>query len=620
MPARSEPFRSANEVWTDRVARSGGALAFRHKQDGGWIDTTWKQADDAVREVAAGLASLGIQPGDRVCIAAQTRWEWMLSNVGILLAGAVPVAIYPSNTAEQFAYVVRDSGARAVVAEDPAQLEKLLPMLLTGADLQLVYLETVAKLEHPDANGRSTVTLAEVMANVPKEAARRIVSMVDLRKAGQAWVAKPANAQELERRRGAPGADETFTIIYTSGTTGNPKGVVITHENLVSWCASATRAMTLLEHDIQYLWLTMAHVLGMELAWVMVYVGAPLAFTEGIPKIKDNLTEIRPTFMAGVPRVYEKFYSAVQAGMKQGSAFRRALVAWAMRMGDAHARAVRAGSAPGAWLSFRHGLADKLVLAKLRAKLGLDRCRFLISGSAPLAPEIAEFFHATGLLILEGYGLTETMGAAFLNTFDHYRFGTVGHAFDVVDHRIAEDGEVLVRGPSIFKRYYNNPTATAEAIDAEGWFHTGDIGQLEEGFLRITDRKKDLIVLAVGKKVPPQVIENALKMRSQLISQVLVYGDKKSYCVALLTLNEEAVKKYGGGDTAKAAASPEVKAQLDKDVAALNATLASYETIKRFAVMSEDFTEANGLLTPSLKLKRKVAIERHRAAIDALYA
>jgi long-chain acyl-CoA synthetase len=620
MPAKPEPFRSANEVWAERVAKSGGQLAFRHKRDGAWVDTTWKQADDAAREVAAGLAGLGLQPGDRVCIASQTRWEWMLGDLGILLAGAVPVAIYPSNTAEQFAYVVRDSGARAVVVEDPAQLEKLLPMLLTGADLHLIYIDTEAKLERPDAQGRTTVTLPEVMANVPKEATRRILSLDDVRKAGVAWVTKEANAQELERRRGAPGAAETFTIIYTSGTTGNPKGVIITHENLVSWCGSATRAMTLLPNDIQYLWLTMAHVLGMELAWVMVYVGAPLAFTEGVPKIKDNLTEIRPTFMAGVPRVYEKFYTAVQAGMRQGSAFRKALVAWAVRTGDSYARTLRAGKTPGGWLAFCHRLADKLVLAKLRAKLGLDRCRFLISGSAPLAPEIAEFFHATGLLILEGYGLTETMGAAFLNTFDRYRFGTVGPAFDIVEHRIAEDGEVLMRGPSIFKRYHNNAAATAEAIDAEGWFHTGDIGQLEDGLLRITDRKKDLIVLAVGKKVAPQVLENALKMRSSLISQVLVYGDKKSYCVALVTLNEEAVKKHGGGDAAKAAAAPEVKAQLDKDVAALNATLASYETIKRFAVMPEDFTEANGLLTPSLKLKRKIAIDRHRAAIDALYS
>jgi long-chain acyl-CoA synthetase len=619
MASPSEPFRSANEVWADRVAKEGGDLAFRHKQGGAWVDTTWKQADVIAREIAAGLAAIGLQAGDRVCIAAQTRVEWMLSDVGILMAGAAAVPIYPSNTAEQCAFIVRDSGARAAVVEDPAQLEKLLPLLLAGADLQLVYIDTEARLDRADAKGRTRVALAEVLAGVPAEAGGRIRSLADLRAAGAAWLADDGHAAELERRRAQPGLQDTFAIIYTSGTTGNPKGVVLSHENLIAACTSATRALTLHDSDVQYLWLTMAHVLGMELAWVMAFVGAPTAFTEGVPKIKDNLTEIRPTFMAGVPRVYEKFYSAVQAGTRQGSAFRKRLVAWALGVGDRFARCQREDRTPGGWLTFQHGLADKLVLGKLRAKLGLDRCRFLVSGSAPLAPEIAEFFHSTGLLILEGYGLTETMAAAFFNRLERYRFGTVGPALDVVEVRIADDGEVLMRGPSVFKRYHNNPAATAEAIDADGWFHSGDIGQIEDGFLRITDRKKDLIVLAVGKKVPPQMLENALKLRSPLISQVLVYGDRKPYCVALLTLTEEAVKKYGDGDGARAAASPEVKAALDQAVAALNATLASHETIKRYAVLPEDFSEANGQLTPSLKVKRKVAIERHRTIIDGLY-
>jgi long-chain acyl-CoA synthetase len=274
-----------------------------------------------------------------------------------------------------------------------------------------------------------------------------------------------------------------------------------------------------------------------------------------------------------------------------------------------------------AWLAFRHRLADKLVFSKLRAKLGLDRCRFLVSGGAPLAAEIAEFFHSVGLLVCEGYGLTETMAAAYLNTLTRYRFGTVGPALDVVETQIAPDGEILMRGPSVFRQYYNNAAATAEAVQPDGWFHSGDIGHLEDGFLRITDRKKDLIVTANGKKVAPQPLENALKARSPLVSQVVVYGDKRSYCVALVTLSEEAQKKYGNGSAAGKVVinSPELEAALRKDVDALNATVAPHESIKKFAVLASDFTEAAGEMTPSLKIKRKVVVDKYRSVIDSLY-
>ena len=613
------PFKSAYEAWADRVARSGDKLAYRHKLDGAWRDLSWKEADAQARELAAGLCSLGIRASDRVAILATTRLEWMLSDLAILMAGAASVPIYPSSTAEQSAFILRDSTSRAAIVEDAAQLEKLLPQLLTGADLHLVYIGGDATLEKPDAKGRTTVALAEVLASVPREAARRIVSYADLRKNGLAWLAQGQNASELDRRRAGLGAQDTFTIIYTSGTTGNPKGVVLSHENLVSACASACRALTLSESDLHFLWLTLAHVLAREIAWASLFMGLPIAFGEGLTKIKDNLTEIRPTFMAGVPRIYEKFYTAVSAGMKQGSGVKKALVSWAMGVGGRHARMRREGKTPGGWLAFQHRMADKLVFSKLRAKLGLDRCRFLISGGAPLSAEIAEFFHATGLLILEGYGLTETTAAAFVNRVERFRFGTVGPAIDVIECKIADDGEILMRGPSVFKRYHNNPAATSEAINADGWFHSGDIGHLEDGFLRITDRKKDLIVLAGGKKVAPQVLENALKTRTSLISQVLVYGDRRPYCVALLTLNEEAVKRYGEGDNARAASNAEVQADLKKAVDGLNATLANFETIKRFSVLSEDFTEQNNQLTPSLKVKRKIAVDRHKQAIDDLY-
>jgi long-chain acyl-CoA synthetase len=576
---------------------------------------TWRAADEAAREIAGGLAAVGVRRGDPVCLLCQTRLEWILCDVAILLCGGATVPIYASSTSEQCAFIIRDSGAKVVIVEDAAQLEKILPLRAQMPGLAVVHIGGDAPLEKPDAKGRTTVALADVLAGA--RSGLPPASLEGLRESGRRFNA--AQPEEIDRRSGALVPSDLFTIIYTSGTTGNPKGVVLTHDNLAIGCASACRALTLHDTDVQFLFLPLAHVLGREMEWAVMIVGAETAIAESLAKIKDNLADTRPTFMAGVPRIYEKFYNAVQAGAGQGSPLKRKLVAWAFSVGKRARALQRAGKPAGGLLALQHALADKLVLSKLRARLGLDRCRFLISGGAPLAPEIAEFFHSVGLLILEGYGLTETVAAAFVNQVERYRFGTVGPALDVVEVKIADDGEVLMRGPSVFSRYHNNPAATAEAIDPQGWFHSGDIGELEDGFLRITDRKKDLIVTAGGKKVAPQALENALKARTSLVSQVMVYGDKRPYCVALVTLSEEAIKTFGGGDPAQAAASPEARAALQKEIDAVNGTLAGYESIKSFTILPTDFTEASGELTPSMKVKRKVVIDRHRAALEALY-
>jgi long-chain acyl-CoA synthetase len=481
--------------------------------------------------------------------------------------------------------------------------------------MSLVHMAGDATLEKPDAKGRSVVSLVEAVQG----AADFVQSLDALRAAGRAWTG--AHPDELDKHGEGVGPDSMFTIIYTSGTTGNPKGVVLTHQNLTSGVSSAIRAMAMREDDEQYLFLPLAHVLGRELEWVPFEIGCLTVFSEGTLKIKENLVETRPTFMAGVPRIFEKFFAGVQAGLRQGSPGKLKLIGWALRVGKAASERQRAGKMIGPWLGLQRALADKLVFGKLRAKLGLDRCRFLVSGGAPLAAEIGEFFHSVGLLILEGYGLTETMAAAFFNRPEQFRFGTVGAALDVVETRFAEDGEILMRGPSVFRQYYNNPEATAEAVEPDGWFHSGDIGQLEGGLLRITDRKKDLIVTAGGKKVAPQPLENAIKARSSLVSQALVFGDKRPYCVALVTLSEEAIKRFGGGDgdASKLAQSPELRAAVQKELDQLNSTLASYETIKRFAILPQDLTEAAGELTPSMKVKRKVVIEKYRATIESLY-
>jgi long-chain acyl-CoA synthetase len=619
---RKEEPGTAVELWKRRLQATPDRVAYRHwsAAEGRWVEMTWRQADRAAREIGAGLVARGIVPGDRVCILGQTSIEWVLCDVGVLFAGGVVVPIYPSNTAEQSEFIVRDSGSKIVIVEDAAQLDKLLSVrdhLLTVS--AVVHMGGDVKLDKPDAHGRTVVALAEVA----RGAGSLLVSLEALRAEGRAWLA--AHPGELETHAETVASDSMFTIIYTSGTTGTPKGVVLTHGNLVSAVASAIRAMQIYEVDDQYLFLTLAHVLAREGLWAGVALGFATGISRGVLFIKQDLLDTHPAFMIAVPRIFEKFYAGVSSALGQATGLKRLITKWALGVGKKYSAALRAGKTPSGGLAFRRRIADKLVFSKLRGRLGLDRCRFLISGGAPLAAEIAEFFHAVGLIILEGYGLTETMAAACLNTLTRYRFGTVGPPLDVVETKIADDGEILMRGPSVFRQYYNNGPATTEAVQPDGWFHSGDIGHLEDGFLRITDRKKDLIVTANGKKVAPQPLENALKARSSLVSQVVVFGDKRSYCVALVTLSEDAQKKFASNGSVQGApgreivASAELKALLQKDVDALNATLAPYETIKKFTVLANDFTEAAGEVTPSLKIKRKVVVDKYRAVIDSMY-
>ena len=614
-PAVSAPTRVASdlrkddpptavELWKRRVAASPDAVAFRYHDKDAWQGMTFREADGIAREIAAGLVARGVVPGDRVCIVSQTRLEWVLCDLAIMLAGGIAVPIYASNTAEQCEFIVRDAGAKVVMVEDAAQRDKLVGLrdkLFTVAHIIQLTGEPQIGLTPPPVAG----------ATAPS---RFVQSLAELRGAGRQWgVAHPG---ELDAHAETVAPESMFTIIYTSGTTGIPKGVVLTHDNLVAGACSAIRAMQIETVDVQYLFLPLAHVLGRELEWATIQMGCETAFSRGTAQIKEDLVAIRPTFMAGVPRIFEKFHSGVKAALEQGSGLKRKIAAWALRVGAAQSAALRAGKPGG---GFAYWLADRLVFSKLRARLGLDRATFLISGGAPLAAEIAEFFHGAGILILEGYGLTETFAAAFLNTRERFRFGTVGPALDVVECKIADDGEILMRGPSVFRQYYNNAAATAESVEPDGWFHSGDIGHLEDGFLRITDRKKDLIVTAGGKKIAPQALENALKARSPLFSQVLVYGDKRPYCVALVTLSDDARKRFGGAEFETLAASPEVKAALQVEIDGLNGTLASYESIKKFAVLPADLTEASGDLTPKLSVKRKVVIDKYRSVIEELY-
>jgi long-chain acyl-CoA synthetase len=570
------PARHAIDLFNQRIAASGRKVAFRHKQDGTWRTLTWNEVDRAAREIAGGLRSLGLGLGDRVALLANTRWEWIAADVGILLAGGVTVPIYQSSMPDQVDYIVEDSGARLVVVEDQAQ--------------------------HAKVGKARTIAMSGRVDGA--------TSLVELRAAGATWLA--ANPGALEKTWDDVTPEQIFTIVYTSGTTGPPKGVVLTHKNIAYECRALEHVLTLDETDEQLLFLPLAHIFARILEWTAIARGCVTAFAEGIPELIGNMREVRPTFMGAVPRVYEKAYTKIQAGFdaQRKTPAGKTIIDWALTVGKELSREQQAGRAPSLPLAIQARLANRLVFSRVQETFG-GRLRYFISGGAPLAREIAEFFHAMGILVLEGYGLTETTAASNLNRPNAYKFGSVGQPIPGCSVKIAADGEVLMRGDNVLREYFGKPEATQEAIDADGWFHSGDIGVIDEaGYLKITDRKKDLIVTAGGKNVAPQNLEGALKAACPFVSQVMVHGDKRPYLVALVTVNDE---------VAKAAPEIDAKAVIQAAVDKLNTQLPSYETIKKIVVLAEDFSQAGGELTPTLKVKRKFCSEKYKSVLDGLY-
>jgi long-chain acyl-CoA synthetase len=612
------PWKNAAEMFARRVAECGGRQVFRWKEGGAWRTATWNDWDRAAREIAGGLTALGVSLGDRVCVLANTRPEWMHADLGILMAGGVTVPIYQSNLPEECAYIAADAGAKVVLVEDPHQLEKLIARRADLPDVRkVIYFDARAKLDKPDAKGRLELTIDDVA----KGASDWVQSLADLRADGVKWLA--ANPGELEKRRDQVKPEDVFTIVYTSGTTGPPKGVVLTHANIV-WTVWAVRdVLPFHQDDEQLLFLPLAHIFAKILEWSTIGKGAKIAFAESVAQLVANLGEVKPTFLGAVPRVYEKVYAKIQANRAAAPPTKQRIFDWAFSVGRECSKLEQAGRPLPIALQLKRRLADRLVFQKIKAVLG-GRIRFLISGGAPLAREIAEFFHAAGLLVLEGYGLTETTAASFVNRIDRYKFGTVGPAIPGLEVKIDADGEVLLRGGSTLREYWGKPEATREVLDKEGWFHTGDIGQLEGGMLRITDRKKDLIVTAGGKNVAPQNLENSLKT-NPYVSQVMVHGDKRPYLTALITLNEEGVRGWAKtrglalGTMADAAASPEVRALIQKAVEELNAAQPSYSTVKKFELLPQDFAQESGELTPTLKVKRKFTSEKYKSLLDGMY-
>jgi len=597
----NHPPRSVPELFLDRVGQTPTAEAFRHPVPGGWRSLSWAETEARVRAVASGLRALGLGMEDVGAILSATRIEWVLADFGILCAGGATSTIYPSSTADECAYILSDSGAVVCFAEDAEQVRKL-----QARRAELPRLRHVVVF---DGGG---------------SADGWVLSLEQLEASGRAHDAGRPGA--FEEVCAAVRGDALATLIYTSGTTGRPKGVELTHDCWVTQSAAVQKS-GILEHPqpLQFFWLPLAHVFGKMIGTAQLRIGFPTAIDGRIEKIVENLAVIRPTFVCAVPRIFEKVHAKAIATATEGGGLKRVVFEWALGVGRQAAALEREGRKPGPWQAAQRALADRLVFQKVRGLFG-GRLQFFISGSAPLSRDVAEFFDAMGIVILEGYGLTESSAATHCNLPWNRKIGTVGPTFPGVEVRLAEDGEVLMRGPWVMRGYHGLPEATAEALDAGGWLHTGDVGVLDEqGRLAITDRKKDLIKTSGGKYVAPSELEARLKAGCPYLAQVLIHGDRRNYVTALVTLDGEGIARWGatqgiaGLTPARAAEHLAVRAMVQQAVDALNATLPRFATVKKFRILPREFSEAEGEVTPSQKLKRKVVEQRHRPELDAMY-
>ena len=589
----------ASMFW-NRVERDGDRAAQRYKADGTWHTLHWRQVGEVVRELATGLLVLGRLKEDAIGILSASRAEWVQADFAIFSVGCRTIPIYPTYPPDLIQYLVNDAGVKTLFVEDTGQLAKVL--------------EVQGKMD-----GLEQIV---VMQGYEGEASPRIMTWGELRRLGRDNVERLKS--DLAGRVSEVRPEDIATIVYTSGTTGPPKGVVQTHGNHMGTLESAAKMETITSGDTHLLFLPLAHSFARLESFLGVHRGLTTAFAENIDKLRDNLPEVKPNFICSVPRVFEKVYAGVIAKAEAGSPIKKKIFHWAVGVGREVSRLKQAKKPVPAGLGFKYRLAHKLVFSKLHAALG-GRLRFAVSGGAPLSKEIAEFFHAAGILILEGYGLTETCPSLTFNRLDHFKFGSVGQAQPGIEVKIAPDGEILGRGPNIAKGYFKKPEATAEVFLADGWFATGDIGRFDEdGFLYITDRKKDLIVTAGGMNIAPQNIENLLK-GDPFISQAMVHGDKRPYPVAIITVNPEELAKFAkeqgilNTEPVALAKHPKVVERVARIVEARNAELQSYAKVKKFAILPGDFTVENGLLTPTLKVKRRIITDKHRELLDSLY-
>ena len=586
------PVLSLADMFARRVEQTPQQLAYQIRTEAGWADILWSEFGQRVNNIAGGLVAIGLSLGDRCAILMSTRIEWISVDFGILTAGGATTTIYRSSTPEECRYILQDSGARVCFVENEMQLEKILAVRDALPDLMAIVL----------VDGDSTV--------------EGVYTLSALKEMGQAHV-----PQVLESLSAIQSSD-LACLIYTSGTTGEPKGVMLTHGNFLSLTGGIDELAKHYGDEKQLLFLPLAHVFGKICEMTSLYLGVPTAIDGDLDRLVETLGEVQPTFMAAVPRVFEKCFNMVVRKARAAGSRKFKVFQWALRVGTQVSRCRQEGRAIPLRLRLQFAIADRLVFSKVRAVFG-GRLVHCISGGAPLAVEMAEFFHACGILILEGYGLTETAAVVTLNEPDAYRFGTVGRPSPAVTLKIAEDGEILVKGPNIMNGYYRKAEKTAEVLQ-DGWFHTGDIGQVDgDGFVKITDRKKNLIVTSGGKNIAPQKIENLLRSSTDVISQVLLHGDRRNFCVALVTLDEESAEAWGHAQGLEGTSSwvdrPEIEGHIQGLVDGVNATLPRHETIKAFAILKEDFSIERGEMTQSMKLRRSVIEANYRATLDQFY-
>ncbi|MEI2765729.1 MAG: long-chain fatty acid--CoA ligase [Dermatophilaceae bacterium] len=592
---------SVAALFRDRVASSGTAEAFQYFEGQQLRHVTWSEAKEQVDRLAAGLMSLGVELGDRVAIASQTRYEWAIADLANMCAGAATTTVYPTTIAEDVAFIVSDSGSKVVFAEDDVQVDKL-----KGVRAQLPGVLKVVTFD-----GASDGDW--------------VISLADLRAAGEAALA--ADAGLVEARVDEITKDHLALIIYTSGTTGRPKGAEITHDSIVYEGASLDSIALLSSDDLQFLWLPLSHIFGKILLTLPIQIGFPTAIDGRIDKIVDNLAIIKPTFMGAAPRIFEKAYGRIKMMLEKETGIKKALMDWSFGVGRQVMEARSQGNQPAPHVLLQHLVADRLVLSKVRERFG-GRVRFFVSGSAPLDPLVAQWFGTVGLIVIEGYGLTETSASTIVCRPHHgsYRYGTIGWPMPGTEVKFAGDGEILVKGPGVMRGYRNSPELTAQVFDEEGFFRTGDIGEIDDkGFIKITDRKKDVFKTSGGKYIAPTQIETAFKGLCPYVSQFLVQGEGRNYASALLTLDPDAITEWGaanglgGKSYAQITQSPQARDLVQGYVDKLNAGLNRWETIKRFVILDRDLTVEDGELTPSLKLKRKAVAEHFKKQLASLY-
>ncbi|HEV7769329.1 MAG TPA: AMP-dependent synthetase/ligase [Solirubrobacterales bacterium] len=571
----------------------GDAPAVRYKDGGAWVDRSFTEVLEIVRPLALGLVDLGVEKGDRVSILGNTRQEWTYFDFAALSIGAVVVPIYQTNSPEECRYVLENSDAKVVVVEDDEQIEKIREV----RD-KLPALEQVVRMTGSSDDAISSEDLAARGAKL--------------------------DASTWQQRYEAVGPADICTFIYTSGTTGPPKGCIISHGNYRAMLDMVAETSVIENEDVTYLYLPLAHSFALLIQLGSFDLGATIAYWERDPlKILPNLGELKPTYFPSVPRIFEKIYTAANSGIEKEGGLKKIVFDWAIKTGKKMRAVERSGRKPGFLLSRQYAFADKKVLSKIRALFG-GNLRLAVSGAAPINPEILSFFDAGGVLVLEGWGMTETSTAATISSPDDFKVGTIGKPFPDCEIRIADDGEILVKGPNVFQGYHKNEEATKETI-VDGWLHTGDIGEIDsEGFIKITGRKKDIIITAGGKNITPANLEAEIKQHP-LVSQCVVVGDRRPYLVALVTLDPEEAAAYAKEHDLQEtpeqlAANADVHASIMAHVDEINKNFARVEQVKKISILPHDLSQESGELTPTLKVKRAVVASKHEAAIEKLYA